>query len=76
MYAHPDLVGPNAQVLQGKSDFMFDRRGGELRLWVLEYHTYFAGKLTHWMFKRIQTTYPDSTVQFSTKELGHDPNQG
>jgi hypothetical protein len=76
VYACPDLISSDTEVFQGKSDLMFDRRGSELRLWVLEHYAHLAGEGVHWVLDRIQTGHTDSTILLPAEELGHDSNQG
>src|SRR5262245_3147569 len=76
VYTYANLTRSDAKVFQGKSDFVLDRSGGELRLWVLEHYAHLASQGADRVFERIQTTHPDRTVQLSAEELRHDPNQG
>jgi hypothetical protein len=74
VYACANLVGPHTEIFQGKGNFMFDRRGGELCLWVLEHDAHCAGQYTDGVFKRVQAAYADRTIEFSAEKLGHNPD--
>ena len=52
------------QTFQGKGNFMFDRRGGELCLWVLKHHAHCAGQYTtgcSTVFRPPTRTAPEQT---------------
>src|SRR5688572_21135042 len=69
------LGGLEAEVFQGKSNLVFDRRGRELYLRVLKDDAHRAREGADRMGKRIQASYSDSAVQLSTKELRDNPRQ-